>query len=92
MDPQSRKRREKHIPPFGSSEGNLERRFLNRHSGAMPAQGAAPLGPSRNDGRAASDGFSLFRLQLQRRRIDAVTQSRRGGAVLEHMAEMAVAL
>src|ERR1700676_784084 len=46
------------------------------------AQSAAPLGPSRNDGRSASDGFSLFRLQLQRRRIDAVTQSRRGGAVL----------
>src|ERR1700704_7199092 len=34
----------------------------------------------------------LFRLQLQRRRIDAVAQSGRAGAVLEHMAEMAVAL
>src|SRR6266478_5376249 len=34
----------------------------------------------------------LFRLQLQRRRIDAVAQSGRAGAVLEHMPEMAVAL
>src|SRR6266478_2861237 len=34
----------------------------------------------------------LFRLQLQRRRIDAVAQSGRAGAVLEHVAEMAVAL
>src|ERR1019366_6354933 len=34
----------------------------------------------------------LFRLQFQRRRIDAVTQSGRAGAVLEDMAEMAVAL
>src|SRR6266480_6498793 len=35
---------------------------------------------------------SLFRLQLQRRRIDAVAQSGRAGAVLEHVAEVAVAL
>src|ERR1700731_89228 len=35
---------------------------------------------------------ALFRLQLQRRRIDAVAQSGRAGAVLEDMAEMAVAL
>src|SRR5712691_11036814 len=34
----------------------------------------------------------LFPLQLQRRRIDAVAQSGRAGAVVEHMPEMAVAL
>src|ERR1700687_5787926 len=33
----------------------------------------------------------LFRLQFQRRRIDAVTQSGRAGAVLEHVPEMAIA-
>src|SRR4051812_41850597 len=35
---------------------------------------------------------TLFRLQLQRGRIDAVAQAGRAGAVLEDMAEMAVAL
>src|ERR1700727_909495 len=34
----------------------------------------------------------LLRLELQRRRVDAVAQARGAGAVLEHMAEMAVAL
>src|ERR1700723_926390 len=34
----------------------------------------------------------LFGLQFQRRRIDAVAQAGRAGAVVEHMAEMAVAL
>src|SRR6201996_7739355 len=33
----------------------------------------------------------LFRIELQRRRIDAVTQSGRPRAVLEHMAEMTIA-
>src|SRR5258705_11837529 len=33
----------------------------------------------------------LFRLQLQRYRIDAVAQSGRAGPVVEHVAEMAVA-
>src|SRR5712692_7771787 len=34
----------------------------------------------------------LFRLQFQRRRIDAVAQSGRAGAIIEHVADMAVAL
>src|SRR3981081_4191482 len=34
----------------------------------------------------------LFRLQLQRRRIDAVAQAGRAGPILEHVAEMAAAL
>src|SRR5471032_569245 len=33
----------------------------------------------------------LFRLQFQRRRIDAVAQPGRAGAVLEHVPEMAIA-
>src|SRR4051812_20955252 len=33
----------------------------------------------------------LFRLQLQRRRIDAIAQAGRAGAVIEDMTEMAVA-
>src|SRR5258708_20557016 len=48
--------------------------------------GWAARGPSRF--KAA---FALFRLQLQRRRIDAVAQSGRTGSVLEHVPEMAVA-
>src|SRR5271168_1376240 len=42
-------------------------------------------------GPAARPLKTLFRLELQRGRIDAVTQSGRPRAVLEHMAEMAVA-
>src|SRR5216684_7804616 len=34
----------------------------------------------------------LFRLQLQRRRVDAIAQAGGAGAVLEHVAEMAIAL
>src|SRR5580704_4687479 len=37
-------------------------------------------------------GLGLFRLQLQRRRIDAVAQAGRAGAVIEDVAEMAAAL
>src|SRR6202140_4009305 len=52
-----------------------------------------------HDGRAyrrtprhPSQRFLLFRLQLQRGRIDAVAQAGRAGTVLEDVAEMAVAL
>src|SRR5450631_155755 len=41
---------------------------------------------------SSNEPAALFRLQFQGRRIDAVTQSGRAGAVLEHVAEMAVAL
>src|SRR5262245_62609277 len=45
--------------------------------------------------RGVLDAFDcevcLFRLQLQRRRVDAVAQARRAGAVIEDVAEMAVA-
>src|ERR1700733_13010636 len=40
----------------------------------------------------AKEPEGLFRLQFQRRRIDAVTQSGRAGAILEHVTEMAAAL
>ena len=43
------------------------------------------------DGRRDYDAI-LFRLQLQRRRVDAVAQAGRAGAVGEDVAEMAVAL
>src|ERR1700704_4219101 len=50
-------------------------------------------GPGRTAQMTSSKQVAeLFRLQLQRRRIDAVAQSGRAGSVLEHMAEMAVAL
>src|SRR5229473_7628841 len=49
--------------------------------------GRTRVGPSR-----LKPAFALFRLQLQRRRIDAVAQSGRAGSVLEHVPEMAVAL
>src|ERR1700692_4420554 len=43
-------------------------------------------------GREQVQNSALFRLQFQRRRIDAVAQSGRAGSVLEHVPEMAVAL
>src|SRR6266851_6639552 len=53
----------------------------------------AQRGPGRAGQITSSkQAAGLFRLQLQRRRIDAVAQSGRAGAVLEHMPEMAVAL
>src|SRR6476660_5083536 len=52
------------------------------------ARGPAALrGPVRHRPRTRF----LFRLELQRRRIDAIAQSGWPGAVLEHMAEMAAA-
>src|SRR6202158_2739498 len=42
--------------------------------------------------RPGMTGAALFRLQLQRRRIDAVAQAGGAGAVVEDVAEMAVAL
>src|SRR5919198_1729769 len=41
--------------------------------------------------RMTSGASGLFRLQLQRRRVDAVAQAGRAGAVIEDVAEMAVA-
>jgi hypothetical protein len=41
--------------------------------------------------KPAHDAF-VIRLQFQRCRVDAVAQSGRSGTVLEHMAEMAIAL
>src|SRR5882757_10651945 len=53
----------------------------------------AQPGPGRTAQMTSSKQVAeLFRLQLQCRRIDAVAQSGRAGAVLEHMPEMAVAL
>src|ERR1700733_9606537 len=50
-----------------------------------------PAGSRRGTRFSGLRGKGLFRIELQRRRIDAVTQSGRPRAVLEHMAEMAVA-
>src|SRR6202035_2123848 len=47
---------------------------------------------SNHSGHCALNEGVLLRLELQRRRVDAVAQAGGAGAILEHMAEMAVAL
>src|SRR5947209_5020694 len=51
----------------------------------------APLGSMSEPGGAPSVVEYLFRLELQRSRIDAVAQARRSGAVRENVAQMAAA-
>src|ERR1700692_2284171 len=48
-----------------------------------------PVGSSTGTGRSRWE--RLFRLQFERRRVDAVTQSGRAGTIVEHMPEVAVA-
>src|SRR3981189_470990 len=60
--------------------------------GSPSAKTRFALLPAHDDCRITAAAAVLSRLQLQRRRIDAVAQAGRAGAVLEHMAEMAVAL
>src|SRR5712664_1044527 len=60
--------------------------------GSPSAKTRFALLPAHDDCRITAAAAVLSRLQLQRRRIDAVAQVGRAGAVLEHMAEMAVAL
>src|ERR1700761_2085793 len=64
-----------------------------RHSapGSKHIRGLGSRGGTERPGMM-SFGLGLFRLQLQRRRIDAVAQAGRAGAVVEDVAEMAAAL
>src|SRR5271169_5358010 len=64
----------------------LSRRPAGRFRGARPLSKAYPGRWFQRRNRR-----DLFRLQFQRRRIDAVAQTGRAGTVLEHMAEMAAA-
>src|ERR1700676_764246 len=99
--------REKHIPAPGSSAGTGALLFsslpgLTRQSIPFASFSGGLMDGGLNpghDGRAyrrtprhPSQRFLLFRLQLQRCRIDAVAQAGGAGAVVEDVAEMAVAL
>src|SRR5262245_5252026 len=68
-----------------------ERNFC--HCRARPGNPSSSVDSFLMDARVkpGHDDWGLFRLQLQRRGVDAVAQAGRAGAVVEDMAEMAVA-
>src|SRR5260221_9359477 len=71
-------------PP--SSEGGLRR--VKRLRRGLPVLARRSFSEG---GKPAHDERGLFRLQLQRGRIDAIAQAGRAGAVVEDVAEMAAA-
>src|SRR6476661_3545562 len=62
---------------------------VNEPDRAAPKQNPARPVPGRAGLKHVRGAWALFRLQLQRRRVDAVAQSGRSRAVIEDMAEMA---
>src|SRR6185437_12525413 len=79
------------VPRDIAPSQQASRRGNRRRTGPVEQSISRPPVPAQEPGRAGKDSSRLFGLQLQCGRIDAVTQPGRAGAVLEHMAEMAVA-
>src|SRR5947199_2447659 len=82
--------------PAGQPQSGLVLRFqgyaeIPSGRGAAAAVTAAKISCHGMPDYATGEEFPSFRLQFQRCRVDAVTQSGRAGSVLEHMAEMAAA-